>query len=218
MPQACENLFARSKIRAWANEVGVKVVSVVGGKLNVEPIRLPDSVMTPLRREGARYIAQSRKLQVPMKHFDEMEENGLMQGIWEFLFALKPIDAAGLPLEPEPMANTGAAGGNASSAKASPRPSTRASRSAESATRASNAARSVSGSRLGGKPKATNTYVAGVRTTRKPKAKLNIPTPPKNPSAPAQGSGRPVPFTPGRPSVAPDGRPASSGTLRNRRR
>ena len=220
IPEACENLFVRSKIRAWANEVGVKIVSVVGGKLNVEPIHVSDSVMTPLRREGARYIAQSRKLQVPMRHFDEMKENGLMQGIWEFLFSLKPIDAAGLPLEPEPMPNAGAgaAEGGAPAAKAGHRSSALGLKSAESATRSSNAARSASAPRLGGKPKATNTYVGGVRTARKPKVKLAIPTPPKNPSAPAPGSGRPVPFTPDRPSVAPDGRPASNGTLRNRRR
>lgn len=37
MPEACENMFLRSKIRAWANEVGVKVITVVGGKLAVEP-------------------------------------------------------------------------------------------------------------------------------------------------------------------------------------
>ena len=28
MPEACENMFLRSKIRAWANEVGVKVITL----------------------------------------------------------------------------------------------------------------------------------------------------------------------------------------------
>ena len=81
MPEACENMFLRSKIRAWANEVGVKVITVVGGKLAVEPISVPDSTMTPLRREGARYIAQTKKLQVPMKHFESEQPENLMEAI-----------------------------------------------------------------------------------------------------------------------------------------
>ncbi len=222
MPEACENLFVRSKIRAWANEVGVKVVTVAGGKLSVEPIHVLDSVMTSLRREGGRYIAQSKKLQVPMKHFEAAGIEGLMQAIWEFLFSLKPIDAAGLPLDVEPAKPVG--GSTASNATASANAKTVALSGRSSGARKSSRSPSRDGAsgraiaRTKGKPKATNTYVGGVRATRKPKVKLNIPTPPKNPSAPAAGGGRPVPFTPDRPAVAPDGRPASNGTIRRRRK
>lgn len=213
MPEACENMFLRSKIRAWANEVGVKVITVVGGKLAVEPISVPDSTMTPLRREGARYVAQTKKLQVPMKHFESEQPENLMETIWEFLFSLKPIDSAGLPLD---------APNNATRKKPANSAATRSGKASASNERGTNTVgtrpkRGTSGKEAPsapakGRPKATNTYVGGTCVTRKPKVKLNIPTPPKNPSAPVAGDGRPVPFTPDRPAIAPDGRPASNGT------
>ena len=213
MPEACENMFLRSKIRAWANEVGVKVITVVGGKLAVEPISVPDSTMTPLRREGARYIAQTKKLQVPMKHFESEQPENLMEAIWEFLFSLKPIDSAGLPLD---------ASDNATRKNPANPAATRSGKASASNERGTNtvgarqkretAGKEAPSAPAKGRPKTTNTYVGGARVTRKPKVKLNIPTPPKNPSAPVAGDGRPVPFTPDRPAIAPDGRPASNGT------
>ena len=85
MPQACENLFAKARIRAWANERGVKFVSVSGGKLNVEPVDVPRDMMTPLRRYGARWVPQSRKLSVPMKYFRVDGDEGVLEAIWAFL-------------------------------------------------------------------------------------------------------------------------------------
>ena len=213
MPEACENIFLRSKIRAWANEVGVKIITVVGGKLAVEPIAVPDSTMTPLRREGARYIAQTKKLQVPMKHFESDQSENLMEAIWEFLFSLKPIDSAGLPLDaPDNVPGKKAASPAAMRSSKTIASSERGANTASAGSKRRASSNEASSAPAKGKPKATNTYVGGARVTRKPKVKLNIPTPPKNPSAPATGDGRPVPFTPDRPAIAPDGRPASNGT------
>ena len=91
MPQACKNMFIKSRIRAWASERGVKIVTVVAGKLNVEPIAVPRDMMTPLRRYGGRYIQQSRKLSLPLKYFDLKEDDSVSDAIWEFL---KKLDEA----------------------------------------------------------------------------------------------------------------------------
>ncbi len=85
VPQACRNMFAKSRIRAWASERGVKLVTVVAGKLNVEPISIPRDMMTPLRRYGGRYIQQSRKLSLPIRYFDLKEDESLIDAVWDFL-------------------------------------------------------------------------------------------------------------------------------------
>ena len=169
--------------------------------------------MTPLRREGARYVAQTKKLHVPMKHFESDQPENFMSDIWEFLFSLKPIDSAGLPLDtPDNTAGKKTAGTAAVRSGAASASSKRATNTASAGLRGRASGKEDTNAPAKGKPKATNTYVGGARVTRKPKVKLNIPTPPKNPSAPVAGDGRPVPFTPDRPAIAPDGRPASNGT------
>ena len=59
MPSAAANLFERARIKAFANEHRIKSVSVTGGKLVVEPIEVPRSKMTLLRRAGGRYLEES---------------------------------------------------------------------------------------------------------------------------------------------------------------
>ena len=41
MPEAAANLFERAWLKAFANEHGVKLISVAAGKLIVEPIDIP---------------------------------------------------------------------------------------------------------------------------------------------------------------------------------
>ncbi|MDO4442936.1 MAG: transcription-repair coupling factor [Slackia sp.] len=81
MPQACANMFAKSRLRAWASEHGVKLISVSAGKVAIEPIDVPRSALTPLRRYGARYVAQTGKLSVPVKYFDLGEDDSLIEAI-----------------------------------------------------------------------------------------------------------------------------------------
>lgn len=88
MPQACKNMFAKARLRAWANEHGVKLIGVAAGKLAVEPIDIARDALTPLRRFGARYAAQTGKLTVPVKYFQAKEEDGLLEAIEELLHDL----------------------------------------------------------------------------------------------------------------------------------
>ena len=81
MPQACANMFAKSRLRAWASEHGVKLISSSGGKVTIEPIDVGRDALTPLRRYGARYVAQTSKLSVPVKYFDLGEEDSLIEAV-----------------------------------------------------------------------------------------------------------------------------------------
>lgn len=47
MPEAAANLFERAWLKAFANEHGVKLISVAAGKLIVEPIDIPAAAMKP---------------------------------------------------------------------------------------------------------------------------------------------------------------------------
>ena len=85
MPQAAKNLFMRSRIRAFANEHRIKTISVTGGKLVVEPIEVPRDAMTPLRRAGGRYLADKRKLTLPLRYFKLGEGDNLFSPVYEFL-------------------------------------------------------------------------------------------------------------------------------------
>ena len=85
MPQEAVNLFEKSRIKAFANEHHIKTVSVVAGKLVVEPIDIPRDKMTPLRRAGGRYLSEKRKLQLPLKYFRLTEKDNLFTPVAKFL-------------------------------------------------------------------------------------------------------------------------------------
>ena len=85
MPAAARNLFARSRIRAFAFEHGIKVVSVVAGKLLVEPIALTRAQLIPLKRSGARYSPEKGKLSLPLKYFKREEGDAFLAPISQFL-------------------------------------------------------------------------------------------------------------------------------------
>ena len=69
MPDAAKSMFDKARIRAWAAEHHIKLISVVGGKLVVEPVDIPDELSTKIRRAGGSYLADKRKLRLPLKYF-----------------------------------------------------------------------------------------------------------------------------------------------------
>jgi transcription-repair coupling factor (superfamily II helicase) len=85
MPAAARNLFAKARIKAFANEHGINLVSLVAGKLIVEPIDIPRAKMTPLRRSGGRYLSEKRKLSLPVRHFKVAEGDAMFGAVFDFL-------------------------------------------------------------------------------------------------------------------------------------
>ena len=85
MPQEAQNLFEKARIKAFANEHHIKTVSVVAGKLVVEPIDIPRDKMVPVRRAGGRYLSDKRKLQLPLKYFRLTEKDNLFGPVAKFL-------------------------------------------------------------------------------------------------------------------------------------
>ena len=69
MPDAAKSMFDKARIRAWAAEHHIKLISVVGGKLIVEPVDIPGELSTKIRRAGGSYLADKRKLRLPLKYF-----------------------------------------------------------------------------------------------------------------------------------------------------
>lgn len=85
MPQAAKNLLEKARIKAYANEHHIKTVSVTAGKLVVEPVDVPRDKMTGLRRAGGRYLADKRKLSLPLRYFKLDEGDNLLAPVAEFL-------------------------------------------------------------------------------------------------------------------------------------
>lgn len=85
MPQAAKNFFDKARIKAFANEHGIKTISVVGGKLTVEPVTLSRDTVTKLRRHSARYIPASKKFSIPMRYFDLKEDESALDAVGKFL-------------------------------------------------------------------------------------------------------------------------------------
>ena len=85
MPQAAKNLLERARIKAFAHEQHIKTVSVTAGRLVVEPIDVPRDKMISLRRAGGRYLADKRKLQLPLRYFKLDEGDNLLGPVSTFL-------------------------------------------------------------------------------------------------------------------------------------
>ncbi|MCI9206990.1 MAG: transcription-repair coupling factor [Adlercreutzia caecimuris] len=92
MPEAAQNLFARAHLKAFANEHGIKLISVVGGRLVVEPVEVPADAMKALRRAGGRYNPDKRKLALSLRYFSDEERENLLPAIARFLAALAGED------------------------------------------------------------------------------------------------------------------------------
>ena len=92
MPQAAKNLFEKARIKAFASEHHINLISVVAGKLVVEPIDIPKEALISLRRAGGRYLADKRKLQLPMRYFKLEEDDTLLEPINTFLHEMYASD------------------------------------------------------------------------------------------------------------------------------
>ena len=88
MPQEAINLFAKARIKAYCNEHGIKSVTVIAGALTIEPIALTHEKSIELRRGGGRYLAEKRKLSLPLRYFKLTEDDALFVVIARFLEAL----------------------------------------------------------------------------------------------------------------------------------
>lgn len=67
MPQASVSQFEKARLKAFANEHGIKLISVSAGKLTVEPFALTKSQASSLRRKAGRYLADKKKMTVPLR-------------------------------------------------------------------------------------------------------------------------------------------------------
>lgn len=85
MPAAAHNLFAKARVKAFANEHHMSTVTVAGGKLIVEPVAVPRDKMVAIRRAGGRYLAEKRKLTLPTRYFKVDEGDALFGAVLDFL-------------------------------------------------------------------------------------------------------------------------------------
>ena len=61
----------------------ISTITVVAGKLNVEPVAQPKGdLWAGMRRAKARYVSQSKKLQVPLKYFGLAEDGSLLEAVY----------------------------------------------------------------------------------------------------------------------------------------
>ena len=88
MPPEARNLFTKARVKAWAFEHHVQLISVVAGKLVVDPVDIPSDTMRTLRRSKATWTPEKRKLRLPLKHFRAKDDAELLEGILSFLQGL----------------------------------------------------------------------------------------------------------------------------------
>ncbi len=89
VPDAASNLMFKARLKAFAFENGVKTISLIGGRLVVEPITLSSSQLTSLRRRGGRYLADKKKLSLPVRALGAEEDKSVLQAVSELLGRLK---------------------------------------------------------------------------------------------------------------------------------
>lgn len=94
MPQATLNLFEKARLKAFANERGIRMISVTGGKLVVEPITLSRAQASALRRKAGRYLADKKKMSVPLRVFvprtagESADDAGMLSQVFSYLKGL----------------------------------------------------------------------------------------------------------------------------------
>ena len=67
MPKATHNQFDKARLKAFAYENNIKMISMTAGKLVVEPIALTRDQASALRRKAGRYLSDKKKMTVPMR-------------------------------------------------------------------------------------------------------------------------------------------------------
>ena len=92
MPQASINQLEKARLKAFANEHGIKLISVSAGKLTVEPFSLTKSQASSLRRKAGRYLADKKKMVVPLRvvvpgygKSEEESDAGMLTNVFAYL-------------------------------------------------------------------------------------------------------------------------------------
>lgn len=94
MPQAAINQIEKARLKAFANEHGIHLISVTGGKLVIEPITLTKAQASALRRKAGRYLADKKKMTIPLRVFvpKQSEENpddaGMLSHVFNYIRSL----------------------------------------------------------------------------------------------------------------------------------
>ncbi len=70
MPGATRNLFAKARLKTYAFEHGISTITMASGNLTIEGISIPRDKMPDIKRAGGRYLADKRKLILPLRYFD----------------------------------------------------------------------------------------------------------------------------------------------------
>ena len=146
MPQASVNQFEKARLKAFANEHGIKLISVLAGKLTVEPFALTKSQASSLRRKAGRYLADKKKMAVPLRvvvpGYGKEEEAGDVGMLTNVLAYLQKLVEEGKESGERPASGRGEALRSSPSSAASG-PSARSSRKCSS-TAGSSLRRSIS--------------------------------------------------------------------------
>lgn len=146
MPQASVNQFEKARLKAFANEHGIKLISVSAGKLTVEPFALTKSQASSLRRKAGRYLADKKKMAVPLRvvvpGYGKEEEAGDVGMLTNVLAYLQKLVEEGKESGERPASGRGEALRSSPSSAASG-PSARSSRKGSS-TAGSSLSRSTS--------------------------------------------------------------------------
>lgn len=136
MPQASVNQFEKARLKAFANEHGIKLISVSAGKLTVEPFALTKSQASSLRRKAGRYLADKKKMAVPLRvvvpGYGKEEEAGDVGMLTNVLAYLQKLVEEGKESGERPASGRGEALRSSPSSAASG-PSARSSRKGSSA-------------------------------------------------------------------------------------
>lgn len=135
MPQASVNQFEKARLKAFANEHGIKLISVSAGKLTVEPFALTKSQASSLRRKAGRYLADKKKMAVPLRvvvpGYGKEEEAGDVGMLTNVLAYLQKLVEEGKESGERPASGCGEALRSSPSSAASG-PSARSSRKGSS--------------------------------------------------------------------------------------
>lgn len=91
MPDEARNLLAKARIKAFAFEHRIDLVSVVEGRLVLDPVDIPRDMMLGIRRAGGRYVPDKRKLRLPLRYFDQ---DKLLDSVFGFMEKLAGEDAS----------------------------------------------------------------------------------------------------------------------------
>ena len=135
MPQASVNQFEKARLKAFANEHGIKLISVSAGKLTVEPFALTKSQASSLRRKAGRYLTDKKKMAVPLRvvvpGYGKEEEAGDVGMLTNVLAYLQKLVEEGKESGERPASGRGEALRSSPSSAASG-PSARSSRKGSS--------------------------------------------------------------------------------------